>query len=267
MNRRFLAVLLGTALLVGGVAAVALLEGDLPDLVGDLASGFVGLLRGHGVAGAGVALYLEESGVPMPVPGDVFVMYVGKVAGRTPTTWLIAWLSLLAAVLLGATNLYLISRRWGRQLAYGRVGHAMHLTPARLRRGEDWFARYGAWALIFGRHVPGLRVPITVAAGALRVGYPVFVLSVTASTAAWIAIYLTVGATVGGRLQNFLSLHRTTYYIAPAVAVVLVGYFVYRFVAYRPHNESAPPTSESAGEAGPPAEVAAGEPRAQRRGA
>ena len=239
-RRSVLAALLGGVLLLLALAVFAILEGDLPDAVGDLTGGFVSLLRGHGVAGAGIALYLEESGVPMPVPGDVFVMYVGRVVGRTPTGWVIAWLGLLAAVLMGATNLYLISRRWGRRLAYGRVGHAMHLTPARLRRGEEWFARYGAWALIFGRHVPGLRVPITVAAGALRVRYPVFLISVMISTAAWIGIYLTIGAVVGGRLQSFLSLHRTTYYIAPAVALVVVGYFVYRFVAYRPEPEPEP---------------------------
>ncbi|MGH7904630.1 MAG: DedA family protein [Candidatus Dormibacteraceae bacterium] len=241
-SRRFLVTALVAIALLLSLGAVAVLEGDLPDAVGDLTGGFVHLLRGHGVAGAGVALYLEESGVPMPIPGDVFVMYVGQAAARHPTGWIISWLGLLAAVLLGATNLYLISRRWGRRLAVGRIGHTMHLTPQRLQKGEDWFRKYGAWALIFGRHVPGLRVPITVAAGALHVRYPVFLVSVAVSTGVWLAIYLTVGATVGGRLRGFLSLHRSTYILAPAAALLLVGYFLYRFIAYRaPERAESPP--------------------------
>jgi len=42
---------------------------------------------------------------------------------------------------------------------------SLHLTPQRLERAEGWFVRWGAWALIFGRHIFGLRVPLTVAAG------------------------------------------------------------------------------------------------------
>ena len=53
----------------------AILEGDLPELVQDGAV-FVGhLLRQFGMVAAFALLYAEESGVPMPMPGDVFVMY------------------------------------------------------------------------------------------------------------------------------------------------------------------------------------------------
>src|SRR5204862_76528 len=51
----------------------------------------------------------------------------------------------------------------------------------RLAKAEVWFKRYGVLAIIFGRHIPGFRIPITVACGAFRIPYPVFAPSPAAS--------------------------------------------------------------------------------------
>src|ERR1700686_5610333 len=78
-RRRWTAGVIGAA--VVALLVFAILEGDLPELVRDGAF-FVGhLLRQFGMAAAFGLLYLEESGVPMPIPGDVFVMYIGHHAG------------------------------------------------------------------------------------------------------------------------------------------------------------------------------------------
>src|SRR5712671_384416 len=75
MRRRWtVGLLLGTVL---ALTAFAILEGDLPEAVGDGAALIGHLLHRFGQAAAFGLLYLEESGVPMPMPGDVFVMYVG----------------------------------------------------------------------------------------------------------------------------------------------------------------------------------------------
>jgi hypothetical protein len=102
---------------------------------------------------------------------------------RHLASWLIAWRGLIGVVVLGATNLFFISRRFGRRLVEGRFAHLVHLSPERLQRAEKWFERCGVLAIIFGRHIPGFRVPITVAAGVLKVRYPLFAPSVAVSTA------------------------------------------------------------------------------------
>ena len=96
------------------VIVMAILEGDLPELVHF--RGWRILLRSYGfLAGFGL-LYAEESGVPLPAPGDVFVLYVGAHVPRNLVAWVSAWLGLILAVVLGATNLFFISRRFGRKL-------------------------------------------------------------------------------------------------------------------------------------------------------
>jgi membrane protein DedA with SNARE-associated domain len=182
-----------------------------------------GFLREHGQAGAIGLLYVEESGVPMPVPGDAFVFYVGHRLSPDPLAWGVAWLGFVAAVVLGASNLYLVARRWGWRLARGRPGRVFHVTPARLERAERWFQKWGFLALLIGRHVPGMRVPLTVAAGVFEFPYRMFVLSVGLSGATWAAIFLFLGAQVGDDLQAMVEVHRG---LGTALLVIVLGVFV-----------------------------------------
>lgn len=211
------------AVVVVAVIAAALLESDLvPDFARVAGLGMRAITR-LGVPASLAGLYLEESGVPVPISGDFLVLYLGHLyAGAWPQLAL-AWLGVVAAVVAGSTNLYLISRRWGRRLAEGRLGLVLHLTPERLATAERWFDRWGAPALFFGRHIFGLRVPITVAAGVLRVPYVVFVLSVASSTAIWAAVWLFLGVTFGHQLAGFVGRHHWAY-VLPLAG--LLGLFV-----------------------------------------
>jgi membrane protein DedA with SNARE-associated domain len=226
----------GSALLVLAVTVVlvfiTVFEGDLPEAVGSLTHVFALALRRFGDVGAYVLLYLEESGVPMPMPGDVFVMYVGHHSSHALLPLIRAWLLLILVVVLGATNLYYISRRWGRRIVERRLGRVLHLTPGRLAKAEHWYARWGPLALIFGRHIPGLRVPLTVGAGIFRVRYSVFAVSVAISTAIWAGAFIIVGAAFGDQVARVLRTHREGYVILPvALTIIFVSIAVIRLRA------------------------------------
>lgn len=145
-------------------------------------------------------LYAEESGFLLPVPGDVWVLLFASRLPPQAAAWFAAWLFLILCVTLGATNLYVISRRWGRRIVTGRPARILHITPERIARAERWFARYGFWAQVFGRHVPGCRVPLTVVAGILRVPYPRFAAAIALSTAIWTGVLLGGAALIGPRI-------------------------------------------------------------------
>ena len=228
-RRRTFQIGLVIGLILATIILLALLEGDLPELF--RFRGWRPFYRIHGYLFGIVLLYIEESGIPLPAPGDVFVMFVGAHVPRHLLSWVGAWLGLITTVVLGATNLFFISRKFGRKLVESRFSDFVHLTPERLARAEEWFARYGVLAVIFGRHIPGFRVPITVAAGVLRVKWQVFAASVAVSTAIWAGIFLVVGIKYGLRFENFLRLHSSLYFVWGAIIVLLVGaHFVRRGV-------------------------------------
>lgn len=224
-------------LLIVGVALVLvarfLIEEGALEAFRDSGTLLLRLLPQVGPPASFGALYLEESGIPLPAPGDAFVLYLGHhFAG---SLWLVgAWLGLIAVVAAGSTNLYLIARRWGRPLVMGRLGPFLHLTPARLSRVEGWFDRWGVLAIIFGRHIFGFRVPVTVAAGLFGVPYRSFIVAVTITTAPWAAVWLWVGVTFGGRLAKFVHVHWWSYLIFPLAVLVLAGASLYSHWRHRP---------------------------------
>jgi membrane protein DedA with SNARE-associated domain len=226
--------------IAAAVVLSAILQGDVPD------SPRLSFLRPffhrYSYLASYALLYIEESGVPLPAPGDVFVMYVGAHVPANFFSWIAAWLGLIAVVVAGATNLFFISRRFGRQLAQSRLADYVHLSPERLAKAEKWFDKYGVVAIIFGRHIPGFRVPITVAAGVLKVKYSVFAASVAVSTAIWAGIVLTIGINFGPRMGAFLRVHREMYWLWAAVVLVMIVVIVFR----TRRKTSAPSPSTSA---------------------
>jgi membrane protein DedA with SNARE-associated domain len=89
---------------VAGTVVSAILQGDVPDAI-DAGTHWIGhILHRYSYVGSYGLLYLEESGVPLPAPGDVFVMYVGAHVPRHAGPWAMAWLGLIGVVMVGATN-------------------------------------------------------------------------------------------------------------------------------------------------------------------
>jgi membrane-associated protein len=221
---------------------VALLEGDLPEEFGELASPVNRLLTRFGVPASLFLLYIEESGIPLPVPGDVYVLYLGHVSTGSAGKLIASWLAIIVVVVAGSSNLYLLSRRWGSQLVRGRLGRVLHLEPDSVARAEHWFGRWGALAIIFGRHVPGFRIPVTVIAGTLQVPYRVFASSVAVSTAVWAAIWLLLGDRVAPVLLRFLIGNRWTILLAGAAVALGAAYVIVRRMrSFQPDQGSGRP--------------------------
>src|SRR6202047_5633271 len=130
----------GLAILITGAIVVsAILQGDVPDVLAAGTFWIRHILHRYTYLASYGLLYIEESGIPLPAPGDVFVMYVGAHLPRNLASWVTAWLGLIGVVVLGATNLFFISRKFGRRLAESRYADAIPLSPARPQKGGDWF--------------------------------------------------------------------------------------------------------------------------------
>jgi membrane protein DedA with SNARE-associated domain len=204
----------------------------------DLASGVVAVENRiqyqAGVQLALAGIYLEESGLPMPVPSEVSVGYLGQRITGNPVALFASWLGLTVLIVLGSTNLFLASRRFGQRLLTSRLGSALHLTPSRVARAQSWFGRWGPLAIGVSRYVPGLRWAMAVACGILGVSYRTFWLSTAISAGLWAAVMLTLGVTVGDAVGQAIMAHAWIGLLLPLpAAIVLTTALVRLFVRRR----------------------------------
>jgi membrane protein DedA with SNARE-associated domain len=186
-----------------------------------------------GVEIAIAGIYLEESGLPMPVPSEVSVGYLGQRLGDSPFALFATWLGLTALIVLGSTNLFVASRKFGPRLITGRVGRALHLTPSRVGRAQSWVARWGPLAIAVSRYVPGLRWVMAVACGGLGVSYRIFWFSTALSAAIWAGVMLTLGVTLGDAIGRTIITHAWIGLLLPLPAAIVLTTGLVRLLVRR----------------------------------
>jgi len=186
---------------------------------------------GAEIAVAGI--YLEESGVPMPVPSEVSLGYLGQRLGHNPLALFASWLGLTALIVLGSTNLFVASRKLGPRLIGSRIGSALHLTPSRVMRAQSWIRRWGPLAIGVSRYVPGLRWAMAVACGTFGVGYRTFWFSTAVSAAIWAGVMLTLGVTVGDAVGRAVITHEWIGLLLPLPAAAVLTAGLVRVLASR----------------------------------
>ncbi len=171
-------------------------------------------VRTHQAFGLFLVIFAEELGIPLPAPGAAAITYGGYLTTTGATTYPAAFFAVVVAATTGSFCLYSLSRRFGHPFIV-RFGPYVGLTAERLERAERAFRRWGPWAVIIGRHIPGMRIVLSAFAGVFELPRRVFVPCVLVSSIAWAAIFLEVGRVLG---RNSRYLFR----IVPAHLVPLV---------------------------------------------
>jgi membrane protein DedA with SNARE-associated domain len=132
----------------------------------------------------GLVIGLESMGIPLP--GEVTLVSASLLASTGLTSpWGVASAAAAGAI-LGDSVGYAVGRRGGRALLI-RLGRRFpgHMGPDHLARAERIFARWGVWAVFFGRFVALLRILAGPLAGALHVPYRKFLVANATGGVVW----------------------------------------------------------------------------------
>ncbi len=179
------------------------------------------LVSSHIVLAPLLLLFIEEAGVPVFVPGDAILAYTGYRISQTHSSSVsLATFVALIAIVAGSSILFFAARRWGQRLIL-KIGRFIFLKESRIEKAEKYFKKYGAWTIIFGRHIPGMRIPITLLAGSSGIKYRTFILSTVVSTLAWVLLYLQLGSRYGSDIQK--AFHRSVGVTFAIFGVIVLG--------------------------------------------
>jgi membrane protein DedA with SNARE-associated domain len=132
----------------------------------------------------GLIIGLESMGIPLP--GEIALVTAALLAAKGVANPLMVAVAASAGAIVGDSIGYAVGRRGGRAMLE-RLGRRFpkHFGPAHLAAAERKFAKYGVWAVFFGRFVALLRILAGPLAGALRVPYRKFLAANAAGGIAW----------------------------------------------------------------------------------
>jgi membrane protein DedA with SNARE-associated domain len=168
-----------------------------------------------------VIFLLEESGVPLPLPGDLALIWAGYRVSAGQSLFVVVLLGVEAATLLGASTLYCLALRGGRPLVV-RYGRFLHLDEGKLMRAEGWIGRNATMTVLLGRIVPGFRIVTPLAAGVFRVPYRTFLPALAVGTFINTAFWITVGLYFGPGIIGVLHAPQLTARLAASAVVLAV---------------------------------------------
>src|SRR3989344_3631374 len=145
-------------------------------------------------------LFVEEGGIPLPVPGDIFI---ATVSALPHSNYFMIVLTTVSATLFGSTILFTLANKFGQKLLK-KYGKYIKITPEKIKKIERWFEKYGGWAIVIGRLIPGLRIVTPVVAGLFGVSYKTFWLYTAIAAFIWANIYFVIGRFFGNLLDAIL---------------------------------------------------------------
>ena len=165
------------------------------DFVRESADALLAFSRDHLYAALFLLLFIEEAGIPLPVPGDTIILLAGaEVSNGRGSAVTAVWLVVLAT-LAGSSILYWVSRLGGMAVL-GRLCRFAHIPEERVEGVGRWLRRHTGPVIVFGRLTPGFRTMTSIAAGTFGIGYLPFLAYTAVSATIWAALYLVVGAVV-----------------------------------------------------------------------
>lgn len=132
----------------------------------------------------GTIIGVESMGIP--VPGEITLVSASLLTVKgVGSPWGVAIAASCGAI-IGDSIGYAVGLRGGRPLL-ARLGRRFpkHLGPEQLQRAEHMFARWGVWAVFFGRFIALLRILAGPMAGALRVPYRKFLVANASGGLVW----------------------------------------------------------------------------------
>ena len=203
---------------------------------------------------AGIIVFLMLTGAGLPIPEEVPIVFAGYMSsGPEPfLNFYAAFAACLSGALLGDLLIYAIGRYLGTGFLrrHPHLSHLLH--EEREKQMEAWIHRHGLKVFFVARFMVGIRAPIYLAAGMLRVPFRRFLLvdafaaTIVVGLVFWLSY--TFGPTIGGLVRQ--SQLAVTGVVVVIAAVLLVAYMIYRrrrLAAKGPQDGRSPLAKEPSG--------------------
>ncbi|MFI5351618.1 MAG: DedA family protein [Candidatus Binatales bacterium] len=175
----------------------------------------------------GIFLCVFIGNLGFPVPEETVVLTAGFFAGRNLLDVRAVVAVVVLSAIAGDSTGYLIGRTGGQRLL-DRMSRMSGFVRHRREHFEKFFHEHGTKAVFMARFVTGLRFMAGPMAGAAGMKFTRFLRWNVMGALSWCSLMVATGYLVGDEFDNiFPATAYVRQWILPAIAVVVLGFFVF----------------------------------------
>lgn len=167
-----------------------------------------------------------------PIPSEIILTFGGFMTTVTSLNVVMVIIVATLGSVVGAILLYKVASYFGKErltkivLKYGRI---LRLKESDIERAENFFLKYGSWAVLLCRMIPLIRSLISIPAGMTKMKMSKFLILTTAGSLLWNTVLIGLGAMLGeswSEIVVFMDSFSTIIYSIIAILVVVgLGFF------------------------------------------
>ncbi|EAC6408252.1 DedA family protein [Listeria monocytogenes] len=167
-----------------------------------------------------------------PIPSEIILTFGGFMTTVTSLNVVMVIIVATLGSVVGAILLYKVASYFGKErltkivLKYGRI---LRLEESDIERAENFFLKYGSWAVFLCRMIPLIRSLISIPAGMTKMKMSKFLILTTAGSLLWNTVLIGLGAMLGeswSEIVVFMDSFSTIIYSIIAILVVVgLGFF------------------------------------------
>jgi membrane protein DedA with SNARE-associated domain len=147
-------------------------------------------------------VFLQEIGVPNPVPNEVVLLFSGYLSSVGKLDCITVLITVIAADVIGSSCLYTTFYYFGQPL----LQKWPHIMPtSKLASLTARVSQQNRWSIYVGRHIPFIRGYTAVAAGLLKIPPRLFLPAVLLSALTWSGGYVIAGTLLGHAYVDVVS--------------------------------------------------------------
>jgi len=188
----------------------------------------------------GIALIIALENVFPPIPSEAVLPMAGFLAGQGRFNIFGVILAATAGSVGGALVLYYLGEWLGNCRLHELIrkfGGWLMFEEEDLDKGQEWFEKHGAKAVLFGRLIPMIRSVISIPAGLSRMPVGTFVIYTAIGSAVWNSLLISVGWLLGDNWESVQQYTGILNYVGPALIIAAVVWLVARRLTHRRSKE------------------------------
>ena len=193
------------------------------------------LTYGHIWAYVGIVVFLMLTGAGLPIPEEVFIIAAGALSARGALETPLALAACLTGALAGDCVLYWIGHHFGRRVVREHHWWTRFVHPEREAQMERLIRDHGLKVLFLTRFLVGIRAPVYLSAGVLRVPFRRFflydMLCATTVIGTFFGLSYFLSDRYGDRIYE--SIHDVEIWFTVTVVVVLAATIIFFWVRHR----------------------------------